>query len=218
MDNRLHTNLPNPARTEKMIQSVYTNEQELLKAIITVHCPDGIDIDPMYFKGNFYKNGIEPPKYKYDIKPIVLGVEQADAKNIPLPSNSIKTLILDPPFMFGIHGKTEKYYSSATHGIFKSFAELEQLYREIIKEANRLLKNKGICIFKCQDYTDSKTTMVHCLVWQWAQEAGLYPKDLAILHLPKGKVYNSKLIQRHLRKTHSYFWVFEKRNGKCNGK
>jgi len=163
----------------------------------------------MYFKGNFYKN-IPEPYYKFDISPLKLGVDRADARDLPLSSGSVSSIILDPPFMFGIHGKTEKYYSSATHGIFANFGELEELYKGILKEAYRVLARKGICIFKCQDYTDSKTTMTHCFVWRWAMGIGFYPKDLAILHLEKGKVYNSKLIQRHLRKTHSYFWILQK--------
>jgi len=192
-----------------MKKSVYDNEQELLKAIIELHCPEGIELDPMYFKGNFYK-GIKEPKYKFDIAPQVLGVKKADAKDLPIDNDSIDSVILDPPFMFGIHGNTEKYYSSRTHGILKDFQALKELYQGILKEAYRVLKRNGTCIFKCQDYTDSKTTMTHCEVYNWAKEIGFYAKDLAILHLPKGKVYNPNLTQRHLRKTHSYFWVLKK--------
>jgi len=192
-----------------MIGTVYDNEQDLLRAILDIHCPQGIELDPMYFKGNFYKE-IPEPYYKFDISPLELGVDRADARDLPLGDGDVNSIILDPPFMFGNHGKQKQYYSSATHGILKSFDELSGLYQGILKEAWRVLARGGICIFKCQDYTDSKTTMTHCLVWQWAREIGFYPKDLAILHLEKGKVYNPKLTQRHLRKTHSYFWVFVK--------
>jgi len=67
-------------------------------------------------------------------------------------------------------------------------------------------------IFKCQDFTDSKTTLTHCFVWLWALEQGFICKDLAILIKPN-KIYNSNTHQRHLRKIHSYFYVFEKRVG-----
>lgn len=191
-----------------ILKTVYDDEQELLSALVYLHIPSGrIELDPMYFKGNFYKT-ITPPTYKYDIKPIVLGVQQANAINLPLECGSINSMILDPPFMFGLHGKAGKYYSARTHGIFKDWHELELLYKGILGEAHRVLGDKGILIFKCQDYTDSKSTMTHCFVWQWAGDVGFYAKDLAILHLPKGKVANSQLKQRHLRKTHSYFWVF----------
>lgn len=194
----------------KHYKSVFDNEQDLLQALIDLHLGgQDIELDPMYFRGNFYKNGINDPKYKFDLTPQVLGVEQADAQDLPLPDNSIERMILDPPFLFGIHGKTKQYYSSKTHTIFKNFDELYECYEGIIKEANRVLKKKGILIFKCQDYTDSKTTMTHVHAYHLATLAGFYAKDIAILVKPN-KVYNGNTTQRHLRKIHTYFWVFRK--------
>jgi len=194
----------------KHFKSVFENEQELLKAIIDIHLKGKpIECDPMYFKGNFYKNGVKEPEFKFDIRPQVLGVEKADARKLPIENESISSMILDPPFMFGGHGKQKEYYSSQTHG-FLSWKQLQELYQGILKEAYRVLKKKGILIFKCQDYTDSKTTMTHCLVYNWATEIGFYAKDIAILVKPN-KVYNPNTIQRHLRKIHTYFWIFEKR-------
>lgn len=166
-----------------------------------------IELDPMYFKGNFYKE-IAPPVHRFDINPQAEGVEKADAQHLPLTDNSISRMILDPPFMFGGHGKQAGYYSSRTHGML-SWPELQELYKGILDEAYRILKTKGILIFKCQDYTDSKTTMTHVLVYNWATERGFYAKDLAILVKPN-KVYNGNTTQRHLRKIHTYFWVFQK--------
>jgi tRNA G10 N-methylase Trm11 len=192
----------------KHYKSVFDNEQELLQALIDLHLHGDIELDPMYFKGNFYKNGINEPEYKFDINPQVLGVEQSDATDLPIADSSISRMILDPPFMFGGHGKQAQFYSSRTHGML-SWVQLQKLYVGIIKEAHRVLKPKGILIFKCQDYTDSKTTMTHVLVHNWAHLQGFYPKDLAILVKPN-KVYNGNTTQRHLRKIHTYFWVFEK--------
>lgn len=203
---------------KKYYKSVFENEQELLKAILDIHIgTETFDLDPMYFKGNFYRS-IPRPKWYYDINEDVIGSETdllkpnyGDATNLHwFDDNVMNSIILDPPFMFGVHGKTKEYYSSTTHGILKDFKELKELYQGILKEAYRLLKKNGTLVFKCQDFTDSKSTMTHCLVWQWATEIGFYAKDLAILYLPKGKVYNPNLKQRHLRKVHSYFWVFKK--------
>lgn len=91
----------------------------------------------------------------------------------------------------------------------KDFAEMESLYRGILKEAHRILKKNGTVIFKCQDYTDSKTVMTHAHVYNWATEQGFYAKDLAILVKPN-KVTNPNTKQRHLRKIHTYFWIFIK--------
>ena len=121
----------------------------------------------------------------------------------------MSNIILDPLFLFGLHGKAKDYYTSTTMGIYKDFEELKNDYILFLKEAHRILKKKGTLIFKCQDYTDSKTTMTHCFVYNWAIEQGFYAKDLAILVKPN-KVYNGNLIQRHLRKIHTYFWVFQK--------
>lgn len=197
----------------KHYKSVFENEQELLKALIDIHLGGkDIELDPMYFKGNFYKDGVNPPKYKFDLNPQMEGVEKADAGFLPLPVEfeSIESVILDPPFLFGVHGKAKEYYSSKTHTIFKDFGELEQCYFNIIKEACRYLKYNGIMIFKCQDYTDSKTTMTHCLVKDFAERWGFYAKDIAILVKPN-KVTNPNTTQRHLRKIHTYFWVFQKK-------
>lgn len=189
--------------------TIYNDEQELLKDIISLHCKTDIELDPMFFKGNFYKD-IPEPVYKFDINPQIEGVVKADACNLPLEDKSITTMVLDPPFMFGNHGKQKQYYSSKTHGIIPSFESLQVLYKSILVEAYRVMKRGGTLIFKCQDFTDSKTTLVHCYVFNWALEIGFKVKDLAILNLPKNKIWNSQLKQRHLRKVHSYFYVFKK--------
>ena len=199
----------------KHFGSYFINEQDCLRALLLLHNNNKpIECDPMYFKGNFWKDGLIAPKYKYDINPQVAECEQADATQLPLDSGSIESIILDPPFLFGKHGKTGDYYSSRTHTIFDDWGELEECYKKILREAHRCLKKNGVCIFKCQDYTDSKSTMTHCHVWDWARETGFYVKDLAILNIPQHKIYNGNTKQRHLRKVHTYFWVLVK---KCKG-
>ena len=192
-----------------MKSSVYTSEQELLKDIIELHCKNSIDLDPMFYKGNFYKS-IPIPVHRYDINPLDNNTIQGDARHLPIKDKAVESMILDPPFLFGLHGNTKNYYSSKTHGIFENWNELRELYVDILKEAYRILKRNGTLIFKCQDFTDSKTTLTHCFVWQWATEIGFKVKDFAILHLSKNKIYNAKLQQRHLRKVHSYFFVLKK--------
>lgn len=206
------------SKNMNIMPTVFSNEQELFKAVITLHCPEYIELDPMYSKGHFYLE-IPKPKLRFDISPQADDCRQADAQDLPIVSNTIQTMILDPPFCFGgkngPHGgqgkdRIGKQTTEIRFGFLWNFEALEELYRNILKEAYRVLKPKGILIFKCQDYTDTKTTMTHCFVWQWAIEQGFYPKDLAILNKPN-KWYVKSRQQRHLRKTHSYFWVLEKK-------
>jgi len=197
---------------QKHYKSVFENEQELLKALIDIHLSGkDIECDPMFFKGKFYKDGVNVPKLIFDLNPQVPECEQWDACNLRLKTGLAKlnNLILDPPFLFGIHGKAKEYYSSKTHTIYNDFKHLESNYRALISEAQASLKKGGILIFKCQDYTDSKTTMTHAMVYNWAIEHGFYAKDLAILVKPN-KITNPNTTQRHLRKIHTYFWVFKK--------
>mgnify|MGYP003134030987 CR=1 FL=1 len=203
--------------TPRHYGSVFNDEQELINAIIKIHCNKGIELDPMYNKGMFYKKGIvDKPKYMFDINPQVYGVEKGDATALSIDNSSINVMILDPPFLFGIHGKTEENVCSKRYTIIPSFDDLKRLYIGIIKESSRVLKKGGILIFKCQDYTDSKTTMTHCFVYQWALENGFYAKDLCLL-VKSNKIFNPNTTQRHFRKVHSYFWIFQKVNGGESG-
>ena len=201
----------------KHYKSYFENEQECLKAILEIHNNGHtFDLDPMYNKGNFYKT-IEKPKYRFDINPIVDDCSLGNAENLPLESGSIKSMILDPPFMICTRESQRNFYSSRTHSFYNSNQDLIDGYKKLIQEAYRILADKGLLVFKCQDYTDSRTIMSHCIVYNLATELGFYAKDLAILNIPKSKVYNGNTKQRHFRKVHTYFWVFVK-NKRLEGK
>lgn len=193
-------------------KSVFNNEQELLKAIISLHLNgNDIELDPMFNHGAFYKDGVNKPRYTFDIAPNPLyPTNYGDAKNLFFRNNDIESMILDPPFMFGIHGKTLENTCVKRYTMYDNIETLEFQYKQILIESYRILKPDGILIFKCQDYTDSKTTMTHCLVYNWAIDLGFYAKDLAILN-KENKIFNGNTKQRHLRKTHTYFWVFQKK-------
>ena len=169
-----------------------------------------IELDPMYFKGNFYKDGIKKPKYIFDKRKTTEDVAIGDATNLHFDDCTFENMILDPPFLFEKRKRKQNNYSALTHTILYGFEELEKLYKGIIKESYRILKKNGVLIFKCQDYTDSKTTITHTFVQKWAEEQGFYTKDLAIL-VKENKIYNSKTTQRHFRKVHTYFFVFIKK-------
>lgn len=198
----------------KHIFSFFDNEQQCIQSLLDIH-NDGnpIELDPMYNKGMFYKDTLVKPNLRFDLNAKKMGydAEDGDATNLPIEENSVSCMILDPPFMFGTHGQTKNNVINKRYTMFDTFGELAKCYNGILSEAYRVLKKNGILIFKCQDYTDSKTTMTHCLVWEWAIENGFYAKDIAILNLPKTKIYNGNLRQKHLRKTHCYFWVFQKK-------
>jgi len=193
----------------EFIKSIGETDDEILRGIIKLHCPEGFEIDPTYSIGKFYKYGIKKPKYRYDLSPKYKNVIKANANNLPHKDNSVGNIIFDPPFMFGNHGQQKNYGATKRYSMFKTYEELKDMYKSSLKEFYRILIKKGILIFKCQDFTDSKTTMLHSLVYFWARKCGFYAKDIFIL-INKFKILNTTLKQRHSRKFHSYFWVFVK--------
>jgi len=196
----------------KIIRSTVFSNKEAIDNIVKLY--GEIELDPTFSSGKFYK-GLKEPIYKFDLNPIKkdglfkTDVKQANCNNLPIENNSIKCMMFDPPFMFGTHGQTKSNIMNKRFTMFDTFAELKEMYKSSLKEFQRILIKKGILIFKCQDYTDSKTTMTHCLVYNWAIEQRFYAKDLFIM-INNSRIYNPNLTQRHARKTHSYFWIFQK--------
>ena len=202
----------------ELIKSISYSQAEIINWILQLHSPTGkIDCDPTYSIGNFYKNtGIEEPLYKFDIKPQVDGVKYGDCRNLPIEDNSLNCIMFDPPFL-ATTGKslTENLGGNKINkrfGVYPSETELHRFYIDSMKEAYRILKDKGILIFKCQDKISSgKQYMSHCFIHNEAVKLGFYPKDFFIL-LAKNRIMADWQVknQKNARKFHSYFYVFQK--------
>lgn len=201
-----------------MIKSISYDQSEIIKSILELHVKNHkIDCDSTYSVGNFYKNtGIDEPIYKFDINPQVTGVKFGDSRNLPLDDCCIECLMFDPPFLAttgkSLRDNKDNNIINKRFGVYPSEKELHQFYIDSLKESRRVLKDKGILIFKCQDKVSSgKQYMSHVFVMNEAVKAGFYPKDLFIL-LAKNRLvadWQAKN-QKNARKFHSYFWVFEK--------
>lgn len=192
-----------------MIKSIGYSNTEVIGNILKLHIPGKrFELDPTYSTGNFYK-GLPHPYWKGDLNPSKPIVNQCDSTNLQFSSGCVSSIMFDPPFCFGTHGKTKDNISAKQFTMFDTFSELCIMYQDSLKEFYRVLRKKGILVFKCQDYTDSKTAMTHCLVYNWALDIEFYAKDLFIL-INENRIWNPKLKQRHAHKCHSYFFVFQK--------
>lgn len=205
-----------------MIKSISYSDQDIIKNILLLHGNGGnIDLDPTYSTGVFYKGEISRPKYIYDIKPQVDGCEKASADNIPLPDESVNIIMFDPPFVLGgvvwDRIKENSCLTARRFSHFHTFNDLKVMYKSSLSEFYRLLRPKGIVIFKCQDTVSSaKQHFTHVWVMNEALKAGFYPLDLFI-KASKSRLLSGKVKQQqHARKYHSYFWVFKKTNNKVN--
>lgn len=199
----------------KTVHSFSFNEGEIIRDILRLHCGSHeIECDPTFSIGGFYeRNGIPKPVYRFDILPQLAGVTRASADKLPLPNESIRVLMFDPPFLAGLdrsgHGVMRDRFSS-----FASIRELWAFYAASLVEFHRVLAPSGVLIFKCQDTVDGGLNKFsHVEVMNQAVRVGFYPKDLLILLARNRIVDVPPERQQHARKFHCYFWVFEK-NGK----
>ena len=194
-----------------VIKSVMDSDKDILMAIRNLYLGgENFTLDPCYSTGKFYED-MDAPLVLMDKVKSMGGVIENDIMNgIPIKDSYIKGIVFDPPFMFGTHGQTKNNAMNKRFTMFDNWGELESMYKKSLSEFYRILEKGGIVAFKCQDYTDSKTTMTHCFVHNWAIEAGFKVEDMFIKVFKGGRIWNSNLTQRHARKYHSYWFVLKK--------
>ena len=204
------------AEKPAVIKSTSTNQIEILENIKALYT-DGknFDADITYGNGIFYK-GSENPNHCFDIDPLKDHVVKACSTNIPMGDESLESIVFDPPFLTYVRaarkGNGQMVMAGRFSGYWK-YQELEDHYKGTLKEAARLLKKKGIMVFKCQDIIHNhKMHCTHANTINWAAECGLSLKDLFILNAKhRMPAPNRKGKQKHARIFHCYFLVFEKR-------
>ena len=195
----------------QVVKSIQNSDRDVLVAIKQLYLNnENFDLDTCYSTGKFYED-LERPRIKMDKDPKSADIKQNDILNgLNLSANSINSIVFDPPFMFGTHGQTKNNIMTKRFTMFDSWQELETMYKVALVEFYRVLKKGGIVAFKCQDYTDSRTTLTHCFVHNWAIEIGFRVEDLFIMVFKGGRIWNSGLTQKHARKYHSYWLVLKK--------
>jgi hypothetical protein len=196
----------------EVIKSVYESQTAILGAIQALHCPNGFECDLTYGNGGFWK-GITEPQLCFDKQPLADHVIEADSTDLPLDDDSLNNLVFDPPFLTYVkngreHGNSDKMVMSKRFSGYWSYDELATHYAHTLKEAARVLKKKGIMVFKCQDIIHNhKMHCTHHNILVWASSM-FRLKDLFIL-TAKHRM-SRKVKQQHARIYHSYFLVLEK--------
>ena len=200
-----------------MIKSISFNQSEIINNIIRLYITSGkIECDATFDYGGFYKEHLFP-EYRFDINPRSSNVKAADCRNLPLESESLNSIIFDPPFL-ATKGKslTEENGNiiNKRFSVFPDEKSLHQFYTDSMKEFYRILAESGILIFKCQDKVSSGTQYLsHVFIINQAISIGFYPVDIFVL-LAKSRLTAKWQLknQRHARKFHSYFLVLKKSN------
>ena len=147
---------------------------------------------------------------KFDLYTQTEDTKKAESSNLPLDDSSIKSMIFDPPFLVGYYKKDETGKIGKRFGGFKNIRELWNWYEACLKEFHRILKHKGILIFKCQDtVSQNRNWFSHCQIMSLAIQNSFTARDLFILNAKSRPIGHNHKNQKHARKFHSYFWVFE---------
>jgi len=199
-----------------MIKTIYQKQEDILKAIQQLYCPNGFQCDITFGNGAFYST-LPAPFYCFDVEPLSRGVVKADSRNIPLPESAVQSVVFDPPFLTYIKsGREHNSIMGKRFSGYWKYSELEEHYRGTLKEAHRVLKVGGFLIFKCQDIIHNhKMHCTHFNVIKWALEQNLELEDLFILEaknrIPVRAAKHGRQTQRHARIHHSYFLVFKNR-------
>jgi len=195
-------------------KSVSYDQHEILDWILELHCLEGFEVDATFGNGSFYKDK-KKPVHRFDMDWTLKDCKFASSTDLPLKNESVKSVVFDPPFLTYVrknrNGNGNMIMAKRFAGYWR-YDELESHYIGSLKEFSRILKKKGIVVFKCQDIIHNhKMHCTHLNVVNWANQFGFRLKDLFILpaknRMPRP---NRKGRAKHARIHHSYFLVLEK--------
>lgn len=198
----------------EVIKSVYENQNDILRAILKLNELPFFECDLTYGNGSFYKE-ILPPIHRFDLDDKLENLTKVcSSTDTGLTDSLLGSVMFDPPFLTYVRASREGNGNMIMARRFSGYwryDELEEHYKGTLREAHRILKNKGVMVFKCQDIIHNhKMHSTHCNVINWAEEIGFRLKDMFILaakhRLPSP---NRSGKQKHARIFHSYFLVLE---------
>lgn len=227
MSRRIKRKRPAGVATSDLIMSAHVaGNAEVFPQILDLHVPVGGEVaDVTYGKGVFWKN-VDSNDYHIAASDVATGI---DCRNLPYGDGSFDCVVLDPPYMEGFYRKQEAslaaagnykpfrdYYSNGGNAYAKSskyHAAVIEMYVAAGREACRVLRQKGICIVKCQDEVSAgRQWFTHVeIINAYSGSGGFYAKDMFVTVRANRPSVSRILRQVHARKNHSYFLVFEKR-------
>jgi len=211
------------ATTELVFSSYVGNNAEVFKKIMDLFVPKGSTVADVTFGLGAFWNAIPEGEYKLLPSDLKTGV---DCRALPFLDGEIDCVVFDPPYMEGLLRDDGSNAGNGTHSSFQNaYSNGErpdgldakwhdaviQLYVQAAVEAKRVLKPKGgFYIVKCQDEVSAciqRLSHVEIIMNLWIM--GFYPRDLFVITRTNKPGVTRTKGQKHARKNHSYFLVFE---------
>lgn len=190
--------------------SVFDDDGEVLTAFSDIFLKgEWYDLDCTYSKGVFYVK-TRQPAMKSDLMPIDDSVIQGDAQKLDwIDDASLKSIVFDPPFLFRNRASENNDKMCARFSYFKTYEDLQEMYRNSLRAIQSKLTRRGFLFFKCQDMTDGKFYCTHNWIINEAESMGFTLKDIAIKATTR-KLQRRAKQQNCVAKVHSYWLVFQK--------
>jgi hypothetical protein len=215
------------ATSDVVVSAHLSDNSEVFPQLMDLHVEKGSTVaDITYGLGVFWRK-IGRTKYKVLASDLKIG---QCWKSLPYESGSVDAVVFDPPYMEGLYRKTkEAMAGSGSHTAFQNAYSDGSLtpgsserkyhdavlaaYLSVMPEVLRILRPAGKFIVKCQDEVSAnrqKLTHVE-LIWAY-EKMGFYCKDIFIVVRRNAPVISRLIKQKHARKNHSYFLVFERQD------
>ena len=203
-----------PTKDRLIYTARAANNNEFFRDILRLYVPEGSAIaDLTWGRGKFWE-GIDQSKYnlirldKYTPCDIT-----ADFRAVPLDDASQDAVVFDPPYVTRMSFKARTKQNPAgsnqkdAYGVNatgpRNEREIDALYAGGTAEARRILKRGGILILKTMDTQRWRHI-------ELAKLPGFKLIDFFVVvtkGLPPSKLYT----QKHARRNHSYFMVFQRK-------
>jgi len=223
--------------TDLTLSAYVGQNADVFPSILQLHVPKGsLVADVTFGKGAFWKKvpagdyellaSDLTAKYKDGEFPFTKIRSGVDLRDLPYEDESVDCVVMDPPYMEGLYRKASGHLAGGgTHGAFReAYSNGEETkkgpkYHDAVTdmylrggvEANRVLRQDGALIVKCQDEVSANLQrLTHVEIISAYEEMGLYTKDLFVLVRPNRPGVSRVKTQVHARKNHSYFLVFKK--------
>ena len=179
--------------------------------------PGSIVADVTYGKGVFWRN-VADGRYDLWASDIQDGV---DCRVLPYGDGEIDCVVLDPPYMHSPGGTAHRSHTpfedhyrnngSGNRTNSKYHEAVLDLYLDAGREAQRVLRERGVLIVKCQDEVCSnRQRFTHVEIMGAYEETGFVAEDLFVVVRNNRPGVSRAVKQVHARKNHSYFLVFWK--------
>lgn len=213
--------------SDTVVKNITFDQKEILHNIMELYNNgEPFDCDMTASSLKFYEEQpgdtyvIPEPKILFDVFPQQDKIKKIEPLGqLPLDDDSITSIVIDLPFVVSPpDAPSAKSDRDGASMIFKRFFgyypvdELYESYYHWISEAYRVLKEDGLCVFKCQS-TVSGGIQHNVEEWSFmcGQYVGFTMEDKFVLNSKARLLSDAKIKeQKHARKYTSVFLVFKK--------